>query len=206
MYRGKNWPKISLAILERDNFTCQHCGYNGTRETLDCHHIIPYRLFKNMRNANIKHNLITLCRSCHSKADNEYWAAHPEFFDTTRFPYPTVPPRPCEKCGEIMDKPSPHRKVCDKCSTFKCDICGKVFISLKRGGRVVRICSRECNIIFRKSEAKWPRRCLDCGKPIGGGRYYCYNCWLKDPAGRVHPGHKTGRRPKDHPAASIAAD
>src|SRR3989304_3543673 len=131
-YRGKYWTKISLTILERDDFICQHCGYIGTRETLDCHHVIPCRLFKNTRDANARHNLIALCRPCHSKADNEYWAMHPEFFSTARLPYPTVPPRPCEICGEIMDKPSPNRKVCDKCSTFKCDVCGKVFISRKR--------------------------------------------------------------------------
>ena len=206
-YRGKGWPRISMAVLERDSFTCQNCGYAGTRETLDCHHIIPYRLFKNMRDANAKSNLITLCKPCHSRTDNEYWATHPDLFSTTRVPYPKVPPRPCVVCGEIMEDPTPAQKACKKCLTKTCDVCGKVFtIPIYRNDRVERFCSRECNIAFRKQGAKWPRRCLDCGKPIHAGRRYCWECWIKDPVGRVRPGHKPGRRPKDQTEVSTSAD
>ena len=205
-YRGKGWSKISLEVLTRDKFTCRHCGIEGTRKELDCHHIIPYRLFKNMRDANAKINLLTLCKPCHSKADNEYWAAHPELFSSARVPYPKVPPRPCALCGVIMKSPSPAQKVCKKCLTKKCDVCGKVFVIGRfQNDRTERFCSRECNQVFRKQSAIYPRKCLDCGKPILASRYYCRPCWLKDPAGRVRPGRKAGRRPKDHPGVSTSA-
>ena len=206
-YRGKGWTRISLEVIERDKFTCQHCGYVGTRSTLDCHHIIPCRLFEKLRDANARTNLTTLCKPCHSKADNEYWAEHPELFSSARVPYPKVPPRSCVSCNQVMEKPSPAQKVCKSCLTKTCAFCGKIFtISRFRNDRIERFCSRECNKNFRKQLAIWPRKCLDCGKPIHGGRRYCRECWLKDPAGRVRPGHKPGRRPKDRSEVSIAAD
>jgi hypothetical protein len=201
IYRSKNWPKLSTSILVRDGFTCHHCGIQGTRKTLDCHHIVPFRLFKNMRDANAKSNLITLCKRCHAKADNAYWAAHPEQFSSKRLPYPSCPPRSCEKCGDIMSDPSSATKFCRKCRTFRCDVCHKTFMRpIKDRNRVERFCSRACNVAFRKEGATWTKRCADCGKKIIAGRRYCRRCWLKDPAGRVRPGHKPGRKLKDRPA------
>lgn len=205
-YRGKNWSKLSLSIKERDGFICQQCGFVGNRSTLDCHHIIPYRLFKTSRDAHAKANLTTLCKPCHSKADNEFWTAHPELFSSKRLPYPDVPPRPCRKCGTIIDNPSPHQSVCKPCTRYTCDVCGKPFTRRPKGDRVPRFCSRECNIAFRKASAIWPRKCLDCGKSIQGGRRYCWDCWVKDPVGRVRPGRKAGRRPKVQPSAAISED
>lgn len=201
IYRGKNWSKLSKSILERDAYTCRDCGFVGTRKTLDCHHVIPYRLFKSMRQANAKRNLVTLCKPCHAKADNAYWSAHPDLFSTARVPYPQVPPRACAKCGQIIEKPSPHQSICVPCKTFTCAVCGKSFQRQSKG-RIERFCSNACNIAYRKLGATWPHKCLDCGAAIHSGRRYCWTCWLKDPAGRVGPGRKAGRRPKDHSAVS----
>lgn len=62
------------SIRERDKYTCQECGIhqdelNGRFKKLDVHHI-DY----NKDNLN-PDNLITLCKSCHSKTNNnrEYW-------------------------------------------------------------------------------------------------------------------------------------
>lgn len=62
------------SIRERDKYTCQECGIhqdelNGRFKKLDIHHI-DY----NKDNLN-PDNLITLCKSCHSKTNNnrEYW-------------------------------------------------------------------------------------------------------------------------------------
>ena len=203
-YRGAGWSKISLAVLERDNFTCQHCEFIGTRKSLDCHHVIPYRLFKNLRDANSKNNLTTLCKKCHAIADNKYWYEHPDLFSTNRVPYIKVPPRICIKCGKSIDDPSPAQRICKDCLTKRCDVCGKTFTIRYRNDREVRFCSRECNIIFRKKEAIWSHHCLDCGKEIESGRYYCWECWLKDPAGLVRPGRKPGRRPKDRSVIAIS--
>ena len=51
--------RIRYGILNKDNFTCQHCGKRGI--ILDVHHIIPLRL----GGSDDISNLITLCRPCH---------------------------------------------------------------------------------------------------------------------------------------------
>ena len=84
MFRGNNHPrwiedrtklkhrpkfenrKWELAVFERDNFTCQKCGYKG-RE-LVIHHIKPYCLFPNLRFD--MDNGQTLCRECHKQTDS----------------------------------------------------------------------------------------------------------------------------------------
>ena len=65
--RGPNWQATRRAARKRDNRTCQHCGALGT----DVHHIKPFRLFHNHRDANNLANLVTLCRPCHRRADIE---------------------------------------------------------------------------------------------------------------------------------------
>jgi uncharacterized protein YlaI len=57
------WKKLAQEIRKRDNFTCQLCGKKGAT---DVHHIIPRRI----KIDNNPDNLITLCRSCHSKVEH----------------------------------------------------------------------------------------------------------------------------------------
>ena len=63
---GKDWEEIRKKVLERDNYTCQHCGLqdNSINMSLIVHHIIPY----NTCLSDELDNLLTLCQSCHFKA------------------------------------------------------------------------------------------------------------------------------------------
>jgi hypothetical protein len=69
--------KFLDSIRERDNFICQECGIHqeelvGRIAKLDIHHI-DY----NKKNCN-PDNLISLCRSCHMKTNNnrDYWESY----------------------------------------------------------------------------------------------------------------------------------
>lgn len=70
-WRLTDWIEISRLMKERDNHTCQDCGitqddlFKSTGLYLHVHHIVPYRICKE----HDPNNLITLCPSCHSKAD-----------------------------------------------------------------------------------------------------------------------------------------
>ena len=68
-YYGPNWPGKRKETLERDNFECQICG---TNQYLTVHHIKPIKKFnKNevITKGNSLNNLVTLCRSCHSREE-----------------------------------------------------------------------------------------------------------------------------------------
>jgi len=78
--RGPNWAAQRRAARERDQFTCQVCG--ATEKSLgrehDVHHIRPFREFgyvpgvnDNYIKANALDNLVTLCRSCHSRVSGD---------------------------------------------------------------------------------------------------------------------------------------
>lgn len=54
------WQKKRLKILERDNFTCQHC--KSTEDTLHVHHIA---YFNNDPWETPDKLLLTLCADCH---------------------------------------------------------------------------------------------------------------------------------------------
>jgi hypothetical protein len=66
----EEWKKLAQKIRKRDNFICQLCG---KKNATDVHHIIPRRI----KIDNSPGNLITLCRSCHTKVEyliNKYLA------------------------------------------------------------------------------------------------------------------------------------
>ena len=57
-----NWHTIRNQILQRDNYTCQHCG---SHQNLEVDHIIPaWKLGWDNHNPN---NLQTLCKRCHTQ-------------------------------------------------------------------------------------------------------------------------------------------
>lgn len=70
-WKHADWIETRERVLIRDNYTCQDCGItqeelsNLNGSYLQVHHKIPYRICK----AHDPENLITLCPSCHSKAD-----------------------------------------------------------------------------------------------------------------------------------------
>ncbi len=65
-YGGK-WPTIREMAKERDNHQCQWCN---SSDSLEVHHIVPFKAFSSKREANKLSNLITLCRKpCHQEAE-----------------------------------------------------------------------------------------------------------------------------------------
>ena len=66
---GSDWSQICQTIHQRDNQSCQHCGAQDTGKGLDIHHIKPFKSFANHKLANKAENLVTLCKSCHRKAE-----------------------------------------------------------------------------------------------------------------------------------------
>ncbi len=66
---GSNWPRIRDQIRQRDNFCCQVCGKHEQDKAFAVHHKIPFRLFTSREQANQPDNLITLCPSCHRRAE-----------------------------------------------------------------------------------------------------------------------------------------
>lgn len=67
-YRGRNWRRIRLIVVERQAGCCAHCGkYLG--KSLPVHHIKPFRQFQSAEEANSIANLIGLCQSCHMKLE-----------------------------------------------------------------------------------------------------------------------------------------
>lgn len=80
-WRGASWKRQRVMALNRDNHTCQHCGItqkmldktNIQSAKLQVHHIVPFRQFGSDREneANALTNLVSLCPTCHMKAENE---------------------------------------------------------------------------------------------------------------------------------------
>lgn len=182
-YRGPNWQQQRKKALERDGYACVTCG---RQDQLTVNHKMPFRLFASYIDANQLTNLETLCRGCHSKADNRFWLAYPLFFTTPRVPDCRLMKR-CKKCGEMFEA-APRALFCIGCCTFQCAQCGTTFTSRHR--RHVRFCSRACNIAFRKAHAIYPHACRTCGKPIGSRRYYCRQCYLRILSSKVPKGRR----------------
>ena len=74
---GKGWDEVRSQALERDGYKCRLCG--TTRDDIgrnpDVHHITPVRWFVESENHSIEDahrldNVISLCISCHRKADH----------------------------------------------------------------------------------------------------------------------------------------
>jgi len=75
---GPNWKSQKTKARKRDDYCCQYCGKQETKfsRRLHVHHIVPFRAFDyiadendNYKLANELSNLITLCHSCHAKAE-----------------------------------------------------------------------------------------------------------------------------------------
>ncbi|MEW5941227.1 MAG: DEAD/DEAH box helicase, partial [Chloroflexota bacterium] len=72
---GPDWPKIRDRVRARDGFRCQMCGTPENGRQHDVHHKIPFRNFRasdgspDPSAANRLDNLVTLCHSCHRKAE-----------------------------------------------------------------------------------------------------------------------------------------
>lgn len=82
---GKNWYKIRLKVIKRDNYKCQMCGLSRIKciqkfkRDFIVHHLVSKNSFKSLSKANKKKNLITLCPSCHRKLHNRQMWDQGEF-------------------------------------------------------------------------------------------------------------------------------
>jgi DEAD/DEAH box helicase domain-containing protein len=68
---GPDWDEIRARVLNRDGGRCQVCGTTGFMRPLHVHHIQPFRGFATRETANQLQNLITLCPTCHRKAETQ---------------------------------------------------------------------------------------------------------------------------------------
>jgi DEAD/DEAH box helicase domain-containing protein len=74
---GPDWPEARAAARARDGYTCRQCGAPERQgRAHDVHHLRPFREFgyvpgenRNDRQANALDNLITLCSTCHHRAE-----------------------------------------------------------------------------------------------------------------------------------------
>ncbi len=77
---GPDWPKIRDRVRARDGYRCQMCGAPENGRQHDVHHKVPFRNFVRdsqsrenylaaLQQAHRLDNLITLCPSCHRKAE-----------------------------------------------------------------------------------------------------------------------------------------
>ena len=66
--KGKNYgfENTKAMVLNRDNYTCQHCKGKHKDSKLEVHHII----FRSQGGSDNEENLITLCSTCHKKLHN----------------------------------------------------------------------------------------------------------------------------------------
>lgn len=66
---GPNWQQQRRRARARDGYRCQICGVPEQGQQHDIHHKIPFRTFASYQEANRLDNLVTLCRSCHRRAE-----------------------------------------------------------------------------------------------------------------------------------------
>lgn len=66
--KGTNYgfENIKAMVLNRDNYTCQHCKGKHKDSKLEVHHII----FRSQGGSDEEDNLITLCHTCHKRLHN----------------------------------------------------------------------------------------------------------------------------------------
>lgn len=69
--RAPFWAKAQKACRERDGHTCQSCGVTSkdVGQLLDVHHVVSYHSFEDKSKANEISNLISLCRTCHLRIE-----------------------------------------------------------------------------------------------------------------------------------------
>jgi DEAD/DEAH box helicase domain-containing protein len=67
---GKNWDAKRNLRRKRDKYTCQVCGSVENKKAHHVHHKIPFRSFDSIEQANQIENLVTLCPSCHLRAES----------------------------------------------------------------------------------------------------------------------------------------
>lgn len=206
-YRGPNWNRQSRAARSRDNNTCQHCGYQSP--DLSAHHIRPFRLFTDYKEANKLENLTTLCKTCHTRAEWDFWLAHPELMAIS--PFPIINPAiKCRACNKDFLPKSGASAICDDCCMSKCEHCGIDFYSRRSAYRKTKYCSKKC----RNDHVRQDRKtiCQGCGKEFiadrAGARYCSHPCFQSNasPFRKASAKRKTSAHPTSQDADDTAVD
>lgn len=63
-----HWYELKEFVIARDENTCQICGRQGDRRTLQIHHIVPIQ----WGGSSSPDNLATLCPACHHRLHAEH--------------------------------------------------------------------------------------------------------------------------------------
>jgi DEAD/DEAH box helicase domain-containing protein len=66
---GPGWLALVRQVRARDGFRCQMCGTPEQARAHHVHHKTPFRAFTSTEQANQLSNLITLCPTCHRRAE-----------------------------------------------------------------------------------------------------------------------------------------
>jgi len=66
---GPNWNSQRERARARDHYRCQNCGAPEEGRAHAVHHKIPFRTFSSYEAANDLENLVTLCVTCHGRAE-----------------------------------------------------------------------------------------------------------------------------------------
>jgi len=79
---GRGWRRVRKRALERDGYECVLCGESAEElgRNPDVHHIVPVRAFLETpatteRDAHYLDNVVSLCPSCHRRAEFGHVAA-----------------------------------------------------------------------------------------------------------------------------------
>ncbi len=66
---GADWDALRAQVRARDRFRCQGCGLPENGKPHHVHHKVPFRAFPTRERANDPANLVTLCPTCHRRAE-----------------------------------------------------------------------------------------------------------------------------------------
>ncbi len=69
-YYGASWEIQRNAARARDQYRCQFCGLPEGEKAHHVHHKTPFRSFASQETANRLENLVTLCPTCHLRAES----------------------------------------------------------------------------------------------------------------------------------------
>lgn len=106
---GPRWEAIRAEVLERDGYTCQRCGYEGTAtgeqaRRLEAHHLEPH----GRPSLEDVAALVTLCRPCHATVHPTDPAYAPYRDAAPTFPLPDAP-------LPVSTMRSDRQHVCQRC-------------------------------------------------------------------------------------------
>ena len=63
-----NWNVVRYEVIKSQNYKCADCGeYSILTDFFEVHHITPIRAHNAGGNAFDRHNLVALCKECHTK-------------------------------------------------------------------------------------------------------------------------------------------